>query len=109
MLLAEAGESMSVKSPSSCGSVFLGLSPLASIFLFEEALRNHPGEQSWVRELGWKFCPSGLLPDPATLGCFLGPVQFAHLLPADFPRDPDIQNNSKVTICDSNAYISSLK
>lgn len=92
------GESTSVKAPSSCCSVFHGLSPLASVFHIEQTVRDYQVEQSWVRNLGWKFCPSGSLHDPATPGHFLGPVLPAHLLLAGFLRDPDTKNNSKVII-----------
>lgn len=77
--LPDAGESMSVRSPSSCDSVSLGLSPPASIFVFEQALRDYKGKQGWVRELSCKSLPLCLAPRPSHSGLLPWPCSFCSL------------------------------
>lgn len=88
-----AGQRMSVRAPSSCGSAFLGLCPVAFVCLLDGA------------ELSWKFAS---LPHSLVLPLWAPSLALlsAHLL-AGFPRDPEPPNHSKVTLYDSIANIPS--
>ena len=105
--LPDSGESMSVRSPSSCNSVSLGLSPPASIFIFEQALRDYKGKHGWVRELSCKSLPLCLAPRPSHSGLLPWPCSFCSL--QVFPGSLISKITPKATICDSIASIPSLK